>query len=246
MKIAFITGSSRSGTSILGELIASHQQVSYVFEEPVWKKMEDKNTVDEKKKIKLRNWMNCYAKGDKIIVEKNPRHIVKLPLLKQIFPEAKFIHIVRDGRDVACSLKTGLCGKTWAHVKSPNWKEIESKYDGIIRCAWAWRDVMETAIKDLKKINHFQVKYEDLISDPQNTANKVLSYLELSADLKVLEFCDKIQNETKDSYNAKHQTRWQLEDHSVRIGRWQENMTAEEQIEVEKILRPILNHFGYK
>lgn len=255
MKIAFITGSSRSGTSIIGELIAAHPDVNYIYEEEVWKKLvnEDngshvvspKEVTDQKKK-KLRSWMACYKKGNKMIVEKNPRHIARLPLLKSIFPEAKIIHIVRDGRDVACSLKTGLCGKTWAHVKPPKWREIEKKYTGVVRCAWAYRDIMDVAIKDLTIISHLKVRYEDLVANPEKVAARILRYLDLKPHENVTNFCKNIQNKLEDSYIAKHQTRWATQDHSTRIGRWQENMTEEEQKEVEKILRPVLNHFGYK
>lgn len=255
MKIAFIVGSSRSGTSILGELIASHPETNYVFEEEVWKKLVSKKDgshvvsvkeVDDQKKKKLRSWMACYKKGEKIIIEKNPRHIVHLPLIKDIFPEAKIIHIVRDGRDVACSLKSGLCGKTWAHVKPPRWKEIEKNYEGVIRCAWAWRDIMEIAVKDLTIISHLRVRYEDLIKNPQGVAKDVMRYLEIENHEKVIKFCDRIQNETKNSYSAKNQSRWSADDHENRIGRWKENMTESEKLEVEKILRPLLNKFGYK
>jgi len=246
MKIAFITGSSRSGTSILGELVASHPGVNYVFEEHVWKKLELEQKVSQEKQKKLRNWMLCYRKGDKMIVEKNPRHIVKIPLLKSIFPEAKIIHIVRDGRDVACSLKSGLCGKTWAHVKPPRWKEIEQNYEGVVRCAWAWRETMEIAIKDLAKVNHLQVKYEELVRDPEKIIRKIVKYLGLPMHLDVVNFCKNIQNQTLGSYNAKHQSRWSVGEHGTRIGRWKNDMTEEEKKEVELILRPILNHFGYK
>lgn len=45
----------------------------------------------------------------RVLVEKNPRHTLRIPFLKAIFPDAKIIHIVRDGRDVTCSLVPG-CG----------------------------------------------------------------------------------------------------------------------------------------
>lgn len=255
MKITFITGCARSGTSILGELISAHPEVNYVYEEKVWKKITNVRDgshvvsikdITPQKKAKLRSWMACYKKGNKMIVEKNPRHIVRLPLLKSIFPEAKIIHIVRDGRDVSCSLKNGLCGKTWAHVKPPRWQEIEKSYEGMIRCAWAYRDTMEIAIKDLTTISHLKVRYEDLLADPAKVAARIMRYLELPLHENVVKFCSKIQDEMSGSYIAKHQTRWYTQDHLNRIGRWKENMTEEEQKDVETILDPVLKYFGYK
>lgn len=253
MDITFITGCARSGTSILGELVEAHPKVMYAYEEHIWRKMAETDhhavTVDDisiEKQKKLRKWMKMYKRKNKIVVEKNPRHIVRVPFVKSIFPEAKIIHIVRDGRDVSCSLRSGLCGKTWAHVKPPRWKEIESIYEGVIRCAHAWHDIMEIAIRDLEHIEHLQVKYEDLVAYPHQVAEQVMDYIGIGMHKNVAELADKVQNEMEGSYVARHQIRWYKTDHTVRIGRWQENMTEDEQAYTNNLLGPILKYYGYE
>ena len=252
MEIAFVVGCARSGTSILGELLRAHPRVMYVYEEPIWRQFAETDhhavtihDIPDKHKLKLRRWMKMYKRKNKIVIEKNPRHIVRVPFIKSLFPEAKLIHIVRDGRDVSCSLKSGLCGKTWAHVKPPRWREIEANYEGVVRCAHAWKDIMEIASKDLEKYEHLQVKYEDLVTDTVGQAKRIFDYLGYPLSDKVVEFADKIQDEMSGSYVASNQRRWYKNDHKVRIGRWKENMTAEEQEEVEVILRPMLDYYGY-
>lgn len=252
MDIVFITGCARSGTSILGELVESHPRVMYVYEERIWRTLGETDhhavTTDDissKNMIKLRKWMKMYKRKNKIVVEKNPRHIVRVPFIKHIFPDAKIIHIVRDGRDVSCSLKSGLCGKTWAHVKPPRWREIERDYEGVVRCARAYHDIMQYPMRDLESIEHLQVKYEDYVANPEKIAYKVFEHIGLPMHDNVIEFSSKVQDTMEGSYVARHQMRWYKNDHSKRIGRWRENMTEEEQEEVNKILKPVLKYYGY-
>ena len=88
MDITFIVGCARSGTSILGELIRAHPRVMYVYEEPIWKLAEgdshrvDIDDVNPKHRGKIRKWLKMYKRPNKIVVEKNPRHAVRVPLLK--------------------------------------------------------------------------------------------------------------------------------------------------------------------
>lgn len=252
MNITFIVGCARSGTSILGELVESHPKVMYVYEERIWRVLGETShhavtpeDIPRKNMVKLRKWMKMYKRKNKVVVEKNPRHVVRVPFIKHIFPDAKIIHIVRDGRDVSCSLKSGLCGKTWAHVKPPRWREIERDYEGVIRCAHAYHDIMQYPMKDLETIEHLQVKYEDFVINPKEIAAQVFDHIGLPMHDDVIEFTNKVQNKMENSYVARHQRRWYKTDHSKRIGRWEENMTKEEQEEVNKILKPVLEHYGY-
>jgi hypothetical protein len=59
-----------------------------------------------------------------MVVEKSPRNALRIPFLRAVFPEARFVVIVRDGRDVACSLMPGIGGTEWRHLKPPDWKEL--------------------------------------------------------------------------------------------------------------------------
>ncbi|MCE0523244.1 MAG: sulfotransferase [Methylacidiphilales bacterium] len=79
-------------------------------------------------------------------MEKTPKHIFSIPLLRQLFPGCKFILLIRDGRDVACSiearygsLEEGI--KRWIEdnrAGEPFWKDADVqvlKYEAIIENA---------------------------------------------------------------------------------------------------------------
>jgi hypothetical protein len=255
MNLVFVVGCARSGTSILGELISSHPDVKYIFEaHSIWEiggmgeneshRLTEKHAVKQVK-TEIIQWFQQQNNDSKILVEKNPRNILRIPYVKEIFPDAKFIHIVRDGRDVACSMVPG-CGKDdWRHLKPPSWKEYFRDYSGAIRCAMAWKEILEIGINDLQKNSHLQIKYEDLVSSPGLVAINIFTYLHLDLSPSVLEFCNKIQNGTANSYHAKYQEQWFRNDHQVRIGRWRENLTQDEQDAINEILAPLLLKLGY-
>lgn len=255
LNIAFIVGVSRSGTSILGELIAAHPAVKYIFEAYVpWRVAgrgvngSDRLTEEQATPMvrAFIRWWFRWRKGDApILVEKNPRNILRIPFLRAVFPEAKFIHIVRDGRDVACSLLPGIGGRWWAHERPPQWRDLFARYRGIIRCAHAWREIVHIGLDDLAHVPHLQIRYEDLVARPRDVARQLVEYLGLPLHPRVIEFSEKIQNTTHGSYQAKYQSIWSRRDHRQRVGRWRENLSEELQRDVLMILEPTLKLLGY-
>jgi len=254
--VAFVVGCARSGTSILGELIAAHPQVTYIFEaHHVWETagtgMNDSHRLvaadaTPPVRARLREWLHGQGSPDTVIVEKTPRNVLRIPFLRAIFPDAQIIHIVRDGRDVACSLMPGVGGAEWQHLKPPSWQQLMSAATGVVRCALAWKESVEIALDDLQGVPHLQVRYVELVTRPREEARRVMRYLGLPDRPAVVAFCDKIQDSTRGSYHARHQTLWYREDHQRRVGRWRENLTGEEQQAVIDVLRPLLQRLGYE
>jgi hypothetical protein len=255
MNIALIIGCARSGTSILGELLAAHEDVEYVFEaHQVWEIAPPPPDASHRQagqdataeiKYQIRNvFSERLAKSNrKMIIEKCPKNTLRIPYLKSIFPEAKIVHIVRDGRDVACSLRPGL-QDGWYHLKPPNWQTY-AKEPLIERCAKTWRDVISIALRDLAKIDHLQIKYETLINNAASVISRLSDFLDLTDTGSMTEFARRIQDTTAESYQARHQSAWFRPDHRKRIGRWKENLNSDEKLRVNEILSPTLARLGY-
>jgi hypothetical protein len=255
MKVTLVVGCARSGTSILGELIASHPDVMYVFEAvTIWEQGgmgENEShrltaahaTPDIKEAI--HRWAETTGRDALMLVEKSPRNILRIPYVREIFPQARIIHIVRDGRDVACSMVPGCGRDEWSHLRPPSWKTFFDRYSGPTRCAIAWKEIMEIGLQDLANVPHVQIRYEDLIASPESVARQIFDYMGLDMRSTVGDFCRRISNDTASPHHARHQDHWYRNDHEVRIGRWQKNLSASEKREINTLLAPLLDHFGY-
>lgn len=251
----FIIGCARSGTSILGELIQSHPDVKYIFEaSSIWETAgagineSHRLTADHATPTVAQNicdWFEEQSPNKPVLVEKSPRNSLRIPFVHSIFPNAGFIHIIRDGRDVACSMIPGCGGTEWNHLKPPSWKNLFKNYTGAIRCAHAWKETLEITMAELVQVPHLQIHYEDLIATPYHTAKEIFEFMGLEIHSQTLEFCKSISNQTDAPYHAQYQSQWYRDNHKTRLGRWHENLTRHEQESIQKILAPLIEQLGY-
>lgn len=255
--MALIIGCARSGTSILGELLASHPQVAYLFEaNKIWESvgpsadgshrlLADRATPDVCRRLR-RELRRHVRPGTAIVVEKCPRNALRIPFLRAVFPQAKLIHIIRDGRDAACSLVPGMASGQWLHLRPPGWQEIQARYEGALRCAVAWQSIIQIALADLQQSDHLEIRYERLVADPQTAARELMEYLQLPSAPTMHDFAGRIQDRTAGSYQARFQSQWYRPDHDVRVGRWRENLTPEQQDAIHSLIGPTLSRLGYE
>ena len=111
-----IVGTHRSGTSFLGHVFDRHPDVAY-WEEPrhVWVR-GNANTPDDVLGAegaragvvsKIHKAFDAYMRkhGGSRFAEKTPSNCLRLDFIEAVFPDARYIHIYRDGRAVVCSTK---------------------------------------------------------------------------------------------------------------------------------------------
>ena len=258
---AFIIGCPRSGTSILGEAIAKHPRVAYLFEDASISRVIQEGRPDHRlgRTDASPELLDAFRRavldaassleGD-VLVEKNPRHVIRIPFLAAAFPGSRFIHIIRDGRDVTASLMFRNRGPRWGHVEIPGWREVLSGQPEAnhIRCAIQWRDTVRIArddARDLPDESYTELRYEDLLREPARIVGEALGFLGLELHPDVEAFLPRIQDSTVGSYHARKQVRHYVDDHSRRVGRHTENLTATQLAEVEAVCGPLLRELGY-
>jgi hypothetical protein len=118
----------------------------------------------------IRSTYVAYAKhqGKSSWGDKTPRYIENIPLLAELFPDARFIHIVRDGRNVALS---------YAHVDfGPR---------TVAKAAQLWGRRVSAGIREGRALGperYIEIRNEDLASDTEAEVNKVCSFLGIEAD----------------------------------------------------------------
>ncbi|PQJ28055.1 sulfotransferase family protein [Rubritalea profundi] len=108
-----ILGAPRSGTSILGDILSKHPDVHYLVEPtPLWRKYAKfrgdfvASDYTSKQVLKTRQVFeqSHLNSGKKTILEKTPQNCLRVPFVYDVFPNAKYIHIVRDGYESSLSI----------------------------------------------------------------------------------------------------------------------------------------------
>jgi len=127
---------------------------------------------------------------DKALVavgEKTPDNASGLSTLALLFPKAKFIHVVRDGRDCAVS--------GWFHnLRLDHDRTIEtyaSLDDYAIQFAETWASVLQTASEFGHTVpeRSMTVRYEDLSADPAAELTRLCQFIGVEADCRHIEHC---------------------------------------------------------
>lgn len=102
--------------------------------------------------------------------DKSPHYLGHMPLISDVLPEARFIHVIRDGRAV------------WQSIRSL-WFGPSTVEDAAI---W-WSDAIAAARQDAARIPHYlEVRFEDLVRSPADTLQRVCAFLELEWDPAML------------------------------------------------------------
>lgn len=104
--------------------------------------------------------------GASIVVDKNPENAKHVDLIRRVVPHARFVHIVRDGRDVAASLVAASA--TWGGRWAPN---------DVRDAASVWRaHVLGARSAAAAGEAYCEVRYEDLLADGPSELARVLHH----------------------------------------------------------------------
>ena len=154
------------------------------------------------------------------------------------YPQGKAVHMVRDGRDVVCS----LLEKGWLRAERGGADDVGSPYgeqarswvepervpefqaaSEATRAAWAWRRYLTAARAGAPEAT-IEVRYEDLAVDPDGTAARVAEHIGVDAP--------ELAGPLRDV-------------HSESVGRWRRDLTDEQVADVEAQAGSLLRELGY-
>jgi hypothetical protein len=117
------------------------------------------------------------ARGKHLYGNKTPDHVLHIAQIAEAFPEARFVHIVRDGRDVALSLIETAWGPSNAAEAAIFWR----------RHVQAGRQ----AARGLSPDRYVEVSYEALVGDPEPVVRDVCTFLGLAMDDRMLRYYER-------------------------------------------------------
>jgi len=109
--------------------------------------------------------------------DKTPAYLTNIREIGAALPEARFVHLIRDGRDVALSI-----------LAMPERDRPMRNPDSIGVVATRWRRRIERARRQAEDVSHYtEVRYEELVSDPEGILRGVCEFLDLPFEEVMLE-----------------------------------------------------------
>ena len=182
--------------------------------------------------------------------DKTPTYVKTMRRIKRVLPEARFIHVIRDGRDVTLS---------------NNKRMVERGHRDPVpaaRSARKWRNRIEKARADGPHLGEYlEIRYEDLVGDTEPALRKVCEYIDLDFDPVMLSYHERAADRLAEMAGAmpardgrpERDAGERLKAHALatkpptkeRIEVWREDMSADDQAEFERVAGDLLDDLGY-
>jgi uncharacterized membrane protein YkvA (DUF1232 family)/transposase-like protein len=121
--------------------------------------------------------------GKRIWAEKTPENIRAFPQIAARFPRARLIHVIRDGRDVACSLRQAA----WAPLEKITGGAPRSSPEALDASIRYWAERVRFGREMRGCPRYFEVRYEELVAEPRETMARLLAFLGAEFDEQVLQ-----------------------------------------------------------
>lgn len=189
----FVIGSARSGTTWISDILAAHPLVARIHESWLFTSnngvgalftsahwparpsglgnlLERADVVKYVRTTVIQIMSHALQPHHRYLVEKSPNHIYAIPLIQEIFPDALFIHALRDGRDVCVSVRAAA--QSW----SSDWQKTFGA--SISATAKAWKAETQLAEANAKQLRHqfLQIRYEDLAANPFENYRRIFDF----------------------------------------------------------------------
>ncbi len=271
----FIVGVGRSGTSLLQSMLHAHPEIAVLPETHFFRKyvarpldrwrheqagaeafhrtlldddeyqraeipadetlspfLNDKRTLDLCAVYARLLWMYRSQKEATVVGEKDPRLIDYLPKLKRAFPEARIVHIVRDPRDVLLSRRNAEWSSgrpDWMHVCTYRAQIAHGRTEGS--CTFGGR--------------YMEVRYEDVVTEPEETLKAVAGHIGVSYTDAMLAF-----QESAEALVGEKEQDWKEETTGPLLqnntGKWRGRLSPWQIRLTERVCAPAFDWFGYE
>ncbi|MCY4087851.1 MAG: sulfotransferase [Actinomycetia bacterium] len=263
-----VLGVSRSGTTLLKEMLDRHSSLAIPSESyfipQLWSRHGARPVVDRMlddlgRLERIRQWgiepdavrerigttstfaeviravyeVYAEARGKARYGDKTPAYMRHLRLLDHVFPQASYVHIVRDGRDAGRSFLS-------MQRRPPlDW----SRPRGLSAFACQWRDEVERARlfgRAHAAGRYLELRYEDVVAEPGGALRSVCAQLELEYEPEMLTYHERIDEERLLDHPRLSQPP------TPRVRSWREELPAAQVERFEAVAGELLSELGYE
>ena len=175
--------------------------------------------------------------------DKNNYYIHHLEELVILYPKAKFIHLIRDGRDVACSYKN----LKKIDSKSPYFPHLTDDIEAIAHEWSANNQKIEDFLKDRSSENVLTIRYEDLLLDLKGTCEAVCRFLNVSFDPTMLRYYElNTKNAIEPSQTLDWKKKTLQQPDTAKIGQYKAQLSSEELKTFHSVAQTTLTTYHYE
>lgn len=235
IRSAYLIGCGRSGTTVCGDVLKRHRDIRYFFEPyHLWSTIEpisdvlnlfntgaarllmdgEHCTEEAKRRFRALLLDPTRRKGASLMMEKTPHNACRIGYLDALSPGCKFIHLVRDGADVARSIDRlsrdqsyGIVGRRdlnrwwgrggckWTALSSDGYAADYFRDEVPLLLSYESKGAYEWLVS-LGEIDRWrpllgdrllEINYEALTSQPEQSLRRICEFLSLSVDEKWLQ-----------------------------------------------------------
>jgi Sulfotransferase family len=165
--------------------------------------------------------------------DKTPLYMQQLPLLERLFPDAFWIHLVRDGRDAGLSfleLPEGFSGKNWAQPHTA----------GQFAARWRTEILAARRLGRHAESRYLELRYEDLVAEPERELRRICEHVSLPWEPGMLD-----HTRVSDAANMpEHRNLAQPPTPGLRD--WRTQMSREDALAFEHVAGDVLVSAGYE
>ncbi|HEX2128198.1 MAG TPA: sulfotransferase [Solirubrobacterales bacterium] len=182
--------------------------------------------------------------------DKTPDYIRKMKKIQKTLPEARFIHVIRDGRDAGLSQNSRVIKRGKEPVPP---REMARR----------WRKRILKAHEDAEEVQHYlEVRYEDLVTDTEEVLRRVCEHVEIDYDPVMLRYYERAEERLQEMAGAlpakkgrpEREAGERVAAHALttkppdpgRVQVWKQEMSDAENAEFEEAAGHLLEELGYE
>ena len=181
-----------------------------------------------------------------IWVEKTPANVFHFGFIAHAFPNARLVHVIRDGRDAVCSLRQ----QPWAKIPRTIMRDSP---EAARRCGLIWAASVRAGIAHRHNPQYWELRYEDLVTEPEQALRALMAFLELPWSERLLQTgapsgriyspdwpADIRRTFTNDAREAAGAL------HDDSIGRWRAELSVADRRVLGSVIAGLLIQLGYE
>jgi Sulfotransferase family len=174
------------------------------------------------------------AQGKERWGDKTPMYMQHLPLLHRLWPRGRYVHLVRDGRDVAMSflgMPEGIVTRTWAHPRTA--EDFACQWKTEVRAA-------QKLGREIGPEQFLEVRYERLAAEPETVLQQICDFAALPFEADMLDYTG-----TLDLSAKPHQKSLERPP-TPGLRDWRRDMAAHDVGAFEDVAGDLLGELGYE